>query len=234
MYSSIDILEVLQTTRALLFFKPVVPDIKRLGPLYLAFGLIFTLLAGVGRNWDNSRVDLWQHLGLASVAYVFVFAALLWLLLWPLKPRNWHYWNVLIFVTLTAPPALLYALPGRFLAGEAIGPAKAWLLAIVALWRVALLWRYLRGSAALRGGVLITGLCLPLVLAITALAALNLDRAVFDIMGGGRLKTADDAAYGVLIAIDYLAILAAPVLLGLYTWYCWRAWRPAANAAPAR
>lgn len=216
-----------------LFFKPVTPDLKRLGPLYLAIGLIFTWLAGVGRHWDNPRVDLWQHLGLGSVAYVFVFAALLWLLLSPLRPKNWHYRNVLIFVTLTAPPALLYALPGRFLAGDAVAEAKAWLLAIVAIWRVALLWRYLRGSAGLSGRPLIIALSLPLVLVITALVALNLDRAVFDIMGGGGFHTADDSAYLLLITIDFFAILTAPLLLVSYAWYCWRAWHPASNAAVA-
>jgi hypothetical protein len=234
MVSGSDILEVLRTTRDFLLFKPAAPDVGRLGPLYLAFGLIFTWAAGIGRNWDNPRVDAWQHFGLASVAYVFVFAALLWLLLWPLKPRNWHYRNVLIFVTMTAPPALLYALPGRFLAGDAMALAKAWLLAVVALWRVALLWRYLRGSAGLQGAVLMTALSLPLVLVVTALVALNLDRAVFDIMGGGGLHTADDDAYQLLITIDFFSILAAPLLLGFYGWHCWRAWRPAENAAPAK
>jgi hypothetical protein len=233
MPSSKDIAEVLRTTRDFLFFQPAAPDLKRLGPLYLVIGLIFTWAAGIGRHWDNPRVEVWQRFGLGSVVYVFVFAALLWLLLWPLKPKNWQYWNVLIFVTLTAPPAFLYALPGRFLTGDAMSMAKVWLLAIVAIWRVALLWRYLRRSAALHGGALITALFLPLVLVITALVALNLDRAVFDIMGGGRLHTANDDAFGLLIAIDLFAIVSAPVLLLLYAWYCWCAWQPAANTAPA-
>jgi hypothetical protein len=234
MYSRKDFREVVGTAVAFLFFKPVAPDVKRLGPLYLAIGLLFTWLAGVGRNWDNPRVDWWQHLGLASLAYVFVFAGLLWLVLWPLKPRNWRYFNVLVFVTLTAPPAFLYALPGRFLAGDALSEAKAWLLALVAIWRVALLWRYLRGSAGLKGVALITALALPLTLVVTALVILNLDRAVFEIMGGVTAHTADDNAYLLLIMIDYCAVLASPVLLALYGWYCWRAWRPAANEAPAQ
>ncbi len=234
MPSSKDIAEVLRTTRDFLFFQPAAPDLKRLGPLYLAIGLIFTWAAGIGRHWDNPKVEVWQRFGLGSVVYVFVFAALLWLLLWPLRPKNWHYWNVLIFVTLTAPPAFLYALPGRFLTGDAMPMAKVWLLAIVAIWRVALLWRYLRRSAALHGGALIAALFLPLVLVITALVALNLDRAVFDLMGGGARPTVNDGAYALLIAIDWLAILLAPVLLLLYAWYCWRAWRPAASMAPAK
>jgi hypothetical protein len=228
MYSRKDFSEVVGTAVAFLVFKPAAPDIKRLGPLYLAAGLLFTWMAGIGRNWDNPRVDWWQHFGLASLAYVFVFAGLLWLVLWPLQPRNWRYFNVLVFVTLTAPPAFLYALPGRFLAGDELAEAKASLLAIVAIWRVALLWRYLRGSAGLKGVVLVTALLLPLVLVITALVILNLDRAVFDIMGGGRMSTSEDDAYALLIAIDFFAVAASPVLLALYGWNCWRVWRPAA------
>ncbi|MFL6259215.1 MAG: hypothetical protein ACJ76Y_05835, partial [Thermoanaerobaculia bacterium] len=78
---------------------------------YLAFGLFFTWLAGVGRYWDNPRAELWQLAGLGSIAYVFVLAVILWLLLAPLRPKNWSYRNVLTFVTLTAPPAVLYAIP---------------------------------------------------------------------------------------------------------------------------
>ena len=36
-------------------------------------------------------------------------ALIIWALLAPLRPRNWSYRNVLLFITLTAPPAVLYA-----------------------------------------------------------------------------------------------------------------------------
>ena len=47
--------------------------------VYLVFGLLATWLAGVGRYWDNPRAELWQYLGLGSVAYVFVLALLLYI-----------------------------------------------------------------------------------------------------------------------------------------------------------
>jgi len=56
---------------------------------YLAFGLVCTWLAGVGRYWDSPRAELWQHLGLGSVAYVFVLATIIWVLLMPLRPARW-------------------------------------------------------------------------------------------------------------------------------------------------
>ncbi len=232
MYTAQDVYDVVRTTGRLLVFRQAVPDLKRHAPLYLAFGAVLAWLAGIGRHWDNSRSDVWQHLGLGSVAYVFVFAFLLWLFLLPLKPANWQYRNVLIFVALTAPPAFLYVLPGRFLVPEAIPQAKAILLAAVATWRVALLARYLRRSAGLTGGRLIVALWLPLVLLVTALVVLNLDRAVFNAMGGGPY-TPNDNAYKVLLVIDIISILLLPVLLIAYGWYSYRAWRPSAKQALA-
>ena len=218
MYTVQDAYEVLRTSGRLLVFQRATPDLTRHGPLYLAIGIFFAWLAGVGRHWDNPRSDLWQHLGLGSVAYVFVFAFLLWLVLWPLKPANWQYRNVLIFVALTAPPAFLYVLPGRFLPADAIPQAKVLLLAFVAVWRVALLGRYLWGSAALRGGRLFVAICFPLALLVTALVVLNLDHVIFDLMGGG-LKSPNDKAYSVLLLIDFVAVVSLPVLFIMYVWH---------------
>jgi|GEM_PF-4987218 len=45
----------------------------------------------------------------------------------------------LAFVTLTAPPALLYAIPvERFMTPSAASVTNAWFLAVVAAWRVGL------------------------------------------------------------------------------------------------
>lgn len=85
------------TLRILTFRKPS-PAIARSWKTYLAFGLAFTWLAGIGRYWDNPRAELFQSLGLGSIAYVFVLAAILWLLLAPLRPRHWSYGSVLVFV----------------------------------------------------------------------------------------------------------------------------------------
>lgn len=78
---------------------------------YLAFGLMVTWIAGIGRYWDNPRAQLWQHAGLGSLAYVFVLAFILWVVIAPLQARHWFYQNVLTFITLTSLPALLYAIP---------------------------------------------------------------------------------------------------------------------------
>jgi hypothetical protein len=78
---------------------------------YLGFGLFFTWLCGIGRYWDNPRAEIWQYLGLGSVVYIFVLAFIVWILIKPLGPRNWSYKNILLFISLTSPPAILYAIP---------------------------------------------------------------------------------------------------------------------------
>lgn len=95
----------------MLLFLPIQPRIREYGWLYLLVGLLCAWAAGIGRYWDHPRAELWQRLGGGSVLYCFVLALVLYLFMLPLRPRNWNYLNVLIFVSMTAPPALLYALP---------------------------------------------------------------------------------------------------------------------------
>lgn len=183
---------------------------------YLAYGLVVTWLAGIGRYWDNPRASLFQHLGLGSVTYVLLLALLLWVLLIPLRPQRWSYRNVLVFLSLTSLPALLYAIPvERFMSLEAAQQTNVWFLAVVASWRVALLFVFLRRVARLSWlAMLIAGL-LPLTLIVTALTVLNLEHVVFNLMGGlapGQ-ESGNDAAYGVLFLITYFSVFAFPVLL---------------------
>jgi hypothetical protein len=232
MYTWRDVMEVVRTTGRLLAFQRAVPDLKRLGPLYLAMGLLFAWIAGIGRYWDNPRAAIWQHLGLGSVAYVIVMAFLIWVLLLPLRPRNWHYRSVLIFVTLTSPPAFLYAVPvEKFLTLDAAQTANVMFLLTVATWRVAPFVLFLQRSAGLSGGRLYAATLLPILLVIVTLTVLNLERAVFEIMGGLQKPTADDAAYGVLIVITTLSVVLLPIVLLGYAMYCIEAFRAARRAS---
>ena len=196
--------------------------------VYLAFGLFFTWLAGVGRYWDNPRAELWQLAGLGSVAYVFVLAVILWLLLAPLRPKNWSYRNVLTFVTLTAPPAVLYAIPvERFMSSAHAAEANAWFLAIVAAWRVGLLGVFLRRVARLPWLQLIVATLLPLAIIVVSLAILNLEHVLFDLMAGIRdeNKTANDMAYIIVFYLAYLSFISAPILGIAYVVCVFRAWK---------
>lgn len=186
---------------------------------YLAYGLAITWLAGIGRYWDNPRASLFQHAGLGSVTYVLLLALLLWLVMIPLRPQRWSYRAVLVFVTLTSLPALLYAIPvERFMPMHGAQQANIWFLAVVAGWRVALLLVFLRRVAALSWAAVVVAGLLPLTLIVTALWTLNLEHVVFDLMGGlqpGQESSAD-GAYGVLTLITVFSILAFPVLLLAY------------------
>ncbi len=211
-----DVREAFTTTGRLLFFRPAKPDLQRHMPLYLLIGIGSSWLAGVGRYWDHPDAAWWQYAGLGSVAYIFILALVLYLLLLPLRPRDWDYGRVLTFVGLTAAPGILYAIPvERFLPLGAAQSVNFWFLAVVASWRVALLWRFLRGSARLPGAAATIALLLPICLIVAVLAILNLEKAVFEIMAGlnGKTRTPNDAAYAVLIALTGISFYASPFLL---------------------
>ncbi|MCV6638338.1 hypothetical protein [Candidatus Albibeggiatoa sp. nov. NOAA] len=211
--------EVLTTELEFLLFTPVKPDLKNLGHYYLAFGVITAWIAGVGRYWDNPRAELWQYLGLGSVAYIFILSAILWLIIKPLRPENWSYKSVLIFVGMTSPLAFLYAIPvERYYSLETAQAMNVWFLAIVAAWRVGLLFQYLKHSAKLRGFTIFIAALLPLVIIVNVLTVLNLEHVVFRIMAGlePSEQSANDAAYAILFVITFFSFLASPILLIAY------------------
>lgn len=186
---------------------------------YLAFGLFFTWLAGVGRYWDSPRATVWQHLGLGSVVYVFVLAFVLWAVVAPLAPARWSYRNVLVFVTLTSPPALLYAIPvERFMSMNAAQDMNVGFLAVVATWRVVLLMWFLRTVARLAIVELVVASVMPLALIVVVLAQLNLEHVVFNFMAGlaPEDRSANDRAYVLVVRIAFLSFGAAPYLLFAY------------------
>jgi hypothetical protein len=89
-------------------------------------------------------------------------------------------------------------------------------LAVVALWRVVLYAQFLRRYAGLPRPILVVQLLLPLTLIVAALSMLNLEQAVFDIMGGVRETTSADTAYAVLLVLTLISFVVFPVLLIFY------------------
>ena len=122
---------------------------------------------------------------------------------------------MLTFVTLTSPPAILYAIPvERFLDLQTAQAVNVQFLAFVAVWRVAMLAFYLRRLAQLPWYSLIVATLLPLAIIVTVLTALNLERAIFDIMGGlDENQTANDDAYQVLVSLTVASVVAVGPLL---------------------
>ena len=195
---------------------------------YLGVGLVVTWLVGIGRYWDSPRAHLFQHLGLGSLAYVFALAALLWLLITPLRPARWSFRQVLVFVTLCSPPALLYAIPvERFMPLEMAQSTNAWFLAIVASWRVALLAVFLRHGAGLSMLATIIGTLLPLCIILIALSLLNLEHVVFSLMAGiaPEQRSPADLSYGIVLGLSMLSTMVSPLVLLAYILLIVLAWR---------
>ncbi len=222
---------ILPAILRLLTFRLQREEMLQLGRKHLIAGLVGTWMVGMGRYWDDPGASLLQHLGLGSVIYVFCLALFIWLILKPYRVSNWSYTAVLTFVCLTSFPALLYAIPvERFVSLGMATRMNVWFLATVALWRLALLFYFLRVFTRLHWGYIISTALLPVCAIVSALTFLNLERAVFEIMGGLREHTANDGAYFILILLTMFSqMLLIPLLLA-YSWGVYkRNWRRKKN-----
>lgn len=208
-------ISVISTTARLLTFRASREELINLNSRHLMFGLLCTWIVGIGRYWDNPRVGFLQHLGVGSVIYIFGLALLLWLIIWPLRPEHWTYLRVLTFVSLVSPPAILYAIPVQYFASiETANSINSAFLGVVAIWRVALLVFFLRRLGKLDMVSITLATLLPLVLIVVTLTILNLERVVFNLMGGLTEPSPNDNAYAVLVGLTYLSIvLFIPVLV---------------------
>lgn len=209
-----------------LTLRATAADYQRFDNRLLVAALVCTWLVGIGRWWDDPRASLWQHLGLGSLAYVLVLAAVLYAIVKPFRPPNWRYRHVLTFVGLTAIPGILYAIPVEMLMpiNQAI-TFNVWFLAVVATWRVAMLILYFRRHGALSWAQVQTTSLLPLTAIVAALTALNLERAVFNIMGGLDKQTAGDGAYLILILLTTASVVLLPLLAIGYIVQVVSAWK---------
>lgn len=208
---------VLITEAKFLAFLPVAPDMKAMGGYFLAFGILTAWLAGVGRYWDHPDPLWWQLLGLGSLGYIFVMAFILWLVILPLRPANWHYLTVLTFVGMTAAPALLYAIPvEQFLEPATAREMNLLFLKIVALWRVILLVLFLRRSARLDIGTTVLAIIMPIALIVFALAAVHKEEVIIQIMAGIERDGDVDPSFELASAIGSFSALFFPFILLFY------------------
>ena len=205
------------TILRLLTLKLTRTEMLQFNGKHLAVGLTGTWLVGIGRYWDDDGATLLQHLGLGSVIYIFVLAAFIWLLLQPLLVDDWTYFRVLTFISLTSFPAIFYAIPVErvFLIATA-NTINVWFLAIVAAWRLAMLFHFLKVFTKLPSYDIVVVTLMPVCLIITTLTILNLQRVVFNIMGGVRNPGPHDGAYSVLLFLTIISMILTLPLLGAY------------------
>lgn len=201
----------------LLFFRISKQALISLNGKHLAAGLLGTWIAGIGRYWDDPGAKLIQKLGLGSVIYIFLLTALIWAIVKPFRIKEWSYFRVLTFISLTSFPAILYAIPvERYYSIEIANTVNVWFLAVVASWRLTLLFFFLKRVTALRVGEILTITLLPICVIISTLTVLNLHRVVFNIMGGIRNPSPHDGAYAILIMLTVVSLILVLPLLALY------------------
>ncbi|WOO43718.1 hypothetical protein [Rubellicoccus peritrichatus] len=202
-----------------LTFQSTTEELNQLDRKHLIVGLIGVWIVGIGRYWDHPSASVAQYLGLGSVIYVFCLALVFWIIIKPLRVPQCTYINLLSLICLTSFPAILYAIPvERFTSISTAISLNVWFLAIVALWRVSLMFVYVRRAYQVSYWLCILILLLPIMGIVASLLILNLEQAVFEIMGGLREsepeQTSNDGAYAVvflLAALSYMGFI--PILI---------------------
>jgi len=180
---------------------------------YLLLGLGLTWLVGIGRYWDHANARWWQYLGLGSVMYVILLAALIWLLIWPLGPKNWSYKTVLLFLTMTSAPGLLYAIPVEmFLEPAHARNANTWALALVAFWRVALYLHFLIRVGGLTGFITLVAATTPIFFILFFVSLLNIEVLIMSEMRGDQNRELgpDDGAHVFVFGLTGVSFYLAP------------------------
>jgi len=208
-------MSLFKTLLKLLTFRLTKEEMLKFNIKHFFLGFVGTWLVGMGRYWDDNGASLMQHLGLGSVIYIFVLALFIWLLLLPFKIKNWSYFIVLTFIGLTSFPAIFYAIPvEKFLSIKTSNTINVWFLAIVAFWRLALLYYFLKHFTKLNIVTIITVTLLPICTIISVLTILNLHKVVFNIMGGMRNPTPHDGSYMILVLLTGISlVLSIPLLI---------------------
>lgn len=207
-------MSIIQTVTRLLTLRITKEEILQLNYRHFIAGLIGTWVAGMGRYWDDDKASFLQHAGLGSVIYIFLLSAFIWIIVLPLRLKQWGYFSVLTYISLTSFPAILYAIPvERFYSVEMANTTNVWFLAIIAAWRVALLLHLLKEFTG-QNHIAWTITLLPICLIITVLTVLNLHKVVFEIMGGIRDPTPHDTSYFILMILTgFSAIIIGPLLV---------------------
>lgn len=208
-------MNVFKTIIRLLCFRITREEILSFQWKHFFAGIAGTWFVGMGRYWDDDGATLLQKLGLGSIIYIFLLALFIWIIVKPFLVENWNYFTVLTFISLTSFPAIFYATPvERFFSIRTANTMNVWFLAVVAAWRLALLYYFLKRFTRLSVTNILTVTLLPICLIITTLTILNVHRVVFDLMGGRRNPTPHDSAYGALVFLTIIsAILVLPLLI---------------------
>ena len=180
--------EILTTQFRLLSFRKPLESLPNSWRSYLGYVIVVTWVVGMGRYWDSPTAPFLQKLGLGSLVYLFVMSAILWVAIAPISNHRPSYSLTVIFVGMTALPAVLYAIPVElFLRFDQAATANLWFLVIVAAWRVILLFIFCSRAARLTIWGTLTATLLPLTGIMITLATFSLEHVTFELMSGMRV-----------------------------------------------
>lgn len=153
----------------------------------LWWGLLMVWFAGLGRYWDNPMESEFLRTGFPSLIYIWVLGAFLWMFIFLLRPANWSYLRLVTFISMTAVPAFLYAIPFERMYGfEQAAEYNAIALVVVATWRVLMLGNYLLRTTNLNILCVLSALLLPLMTIVFGLMATQRLEQTIGMMGGIR------------------------------------------------
>jgi hypothetical protein len=181
-------------------------------------GLLFVLAAALAREYDGQDLlfEPWHLVlplaaSLATSAFLYVLLhGLLLLRTWKISPRL-SYRSLLTLYWMTAPLALVYAIPvERFLSAANATHANLWLLGLVSLWRVLLITRAL--SVVYRVNFFRALFPVMLFADTVALFFLRLTPIpIVGLMGGIRLSESESLINGTAWMVGSLGILSWPI-----------------------
>ena len=189
----------------LLFFQITREEMLTFNRVDLIFGLIVTVLVGIGRYWDK-EYNFFVYLGIGSPIYAFVFSIFLWIFFYPFRFKGWTYTHLLTFLSFGSLPGFLYIIPAeRFFDYDIAIVINYTFLFIVLIWRLALLVFYLRRYGLFNRIQTTALISFPLTIIVTILALF----IVVATMGGFLREPLFLAAGSLIIIICLLSISAS-------------------------
>jgi hypothetical protein len=203
-----------------LTFRASRKDFVRANTTDFVVAMLFVWVAGIGRHWDRTAGDWWKNFGLGSVGYVFVLALLFYLVIRFAPGKRYpRYFQVVTFVAMTGPPALLYAIPVEMIFPDpkfrTANTINAVFLAVVALWRVFLLAYFLR-TMRISTAQAFYGMTVPIALILMIIVMTDSTYSMVMHMGGFHVVTPHDKENEGVLLFAILSMMAASVLVPAY------------------
>lgn len=203
--------EMLRLHGRMLTFRASGADYEAMqGWRFLLMGLLWTWLVGMGRWWDHPDTDLLQRLGVGSLVYTLFLSGFLWIFFRAYKTDIRRYLRIWTFITLTSPPAAIYAIPVEMWLSEARAyQVNVGFLLLVAAWRVGLLVNFIRVGGGLRGMKAVIASLFPLTTIVAPLSLFTgLLIGIATGMGGMQSNSGEEAMASALMVLGLVSCVA--------------------------